>query len=162
MKPNNFGRVPTGVGGDGSGGGTGASAGGDLGGTFPGPTVTGFDGIPFGDPGGEVDGSVPVYNAGTGEWDWELPAGGLTPADVLALLGPQHVHVNNVTFSGDASTTAFILPAAPVDAYGVSVFVAGTRSQDWTLSGVLLDTLTFGAAPAAGTDNIVVDIAAAI
>ena len=76
-------------------------------------------------------------------------------------IGPQHVHIDNVTFSGDGSTTIFYLPAAPVDAYSIGVYVAGSRSQDWALSGGILDVLTFGSAPASGTDNIVIDIAAA-
>jgi hypothetical protein len=87
-------------------------------------------------------------------------------ADIIAIasaaVGPQHVHVDNNTFSGDGVTTAFVLPVSAVDAYSVSVYVAGSRSQDWTLGGSLLDTLTFGAAPASGTDNIVVDIVAVV
>lgn len=85
-----------------------------------------------------------------------------TAVSPLLSLPPGHVHVDNVVFSGDGSTTVFILPAAPVDAYSIGVYVAGSRSQDWTLSGGLLDTLTFGSAPASATDNIVVDIAAAL
>lgn len=77
-------------------------------------------------------------------------------------LPPNHVHVNNVVFSGDGSTTAFVLPVAPVDEYAVSVYVTASRSQDWTLSGALLDTLTFGSAPPSAANNIVVDIVAAL
>ena len=87
---------------------------------------------------------------------------GYTDAQVLALLPPSHVHVDNVVFSGDGSTTVFILPAAPVDAYSIGVYVTGSRSLDWTLSGALLDTLTFGSAPASAANNIVIDIAAAL
>jgi hypothetical protein len=74
----------------------------------------------------------------------------------------QHVHVENVVFSGDGATTVFVLPASAVDAYSVQVFVTGSRSLDWTLSGAMLDTLTFGAAPASAANNIVVDIYAVL
>jgi hypothetical protein len=53
------------------------------------------------------------------------------------------------------------LPSAPFDAYSVAAYVAGTRTAV-TLSGTLLTTMTFGAAPAAAADNIIVDIAAAV
>jgi hypothetical protein len=83
------------------------------------------------------------------------------PADPGSV-GPQHVHVDNVTFSGDGATTVFTLPAAPVDAYSIGVYVGTGRNNDWVLSGTLLDTLTFGSAPTSGTDNISIDIAAAL
>lgn len=86
--------------------------------------------------------------------DWETPSS--------ASATPAHAHVQNVVFSGDGATTAWVLPAAPVDAYSVSVFVGGSRSQDWTLSGTLLDTITFGSAPASASNNIVIDITAAL
>jgi len=82
-------------------------------------------------------------------------------AEIAAALGSQHAHVDNVVFSGDGSTTAWVLPVAPVDAYSVSVYVTGSRTQDWTLSGALLDTITFGSAPASAANNIVIDIVAA-
>lgn len=78
-----------------------------------------------------------------------------------APLGSDHEHIGNVTFSGDGATTAYTLPAAPFDAYSVAAFVAGART-DVTLSGALLDTMTFAVAPAAGTNNIVVDLVAAV
>lgn len=84
-------------------------------------------------------------------------SGWATPAATAT----NHEHVNNVAFDGDGATTVFILPAAPFDAYSISVFVANSRSQDWALSGAMLDTLTFGSAPASGTNNIIVDIVAA-
>jgi len=87
----------------------------------------------------------------------------ITTSGTLAVTGgtpTDHEHINAVTFSGDGSTTAFELPAAPFDAYAVTAFVAGVR-QDVTLSGTLLTTMTFGSAPASGTDNIAVDIVAA-
>jgi hypothetical protein len=64
-----------------------------------------------------------------------------------------------VTFSGDGSTAAFELPAAPFDAYSVQAFVAGVRVGQ-SLSGALLTTMTFDTAPASGTNNVVVDIVA--
>lgn len=72
-----------------------------------------------------------------------------------------HAHINDVLFSGDASTTAFVLPVAPVDAYAVQAFVSGVLTEV-TLSGALLTTATFGAAPASATNNVRFDIVAAI
>lgn len=71
-----------------------------------------------------------------------------------------HLHINDVTYSGDGSTVAFELPAAPFDAYSVTAYVAGTRTEV-TLSGTFLTTMTFGSAPASATDNIKVDLIAA-
>jgi hypothetical protein len=83
-----------------------------------------------------------------------------TPVSV----GPQHVHVNNHLYNGDGSTTVFILPAGAVDAYSIAVYIGGTRTQDWTLTatGGVFDTLTFGSAPTSGTNNIAVDVVAAL
>jgi hypothetical protein len=66
----------------------------------------------------------------------------------------------DVLFSGDGSTVAFPLPAAPVDAYSVAAYVAGVLTEV-TLSGTLLDTATFGSAPGAATNNVRFDIVAA-
>jgi hypothetical protein len=96
-------------------------------------------------PAGFTVSGSPITTSGT------LTVTGGTPTD--------HEHINAVTFSGDGSTTAFELPAAPFDAYAVTAFVAGVR-QDVTLSGTLLTTMTFGSAPASGADNIAVDIVA--
>lgn len=90
------------------------------------------------------------------------PANPVSSATIEPFIPPAHVHVDNVLFSGDGSSTIFTLPVSPVDAYSISVYVTGSRSQDWTLSGALLDTLTFGSAPASATDNIAVDIAAVL
>lgn len=70
-----------------------------------------------------------------------------------------HQHIGGVTFSGDAVTTAFELPAAPFDEYSIDAYVAGTRTEV-TLSGTMLTTMTFAAAPAAAADNIKVHIVA--
>jgi hypothetical protein len=75
--------------------------------------------------------------------------------------GTDHVHIDNIAYSGDGSTTAFELPAAPFDEFSVKAFIAGVRSAI-TLSGYLLTTMTFGSAPASGTDNVTVDIVAAV
>lgn len=58
------------------------------------------------------------------------------------------------TFSGTGAQTAFTLSAAPGSVQGVLVFVAGVRQRptlDYTVAGT---TLTFGVAPASGTNNI--------
>lgn len=130
------------------------SAGGDLSGTYPNPTVSKIEGVDVSTTDPTAGQVLTATSASAAEW--QNPTGGL---DTSAW---QHVHVNNVTFSGDGLMTVFILPAAPVDAYAIGVYVAGSRSQDWTLSGTLLDNLTFGSAPASGTDNIVVDIVAVL
>lgn len=70
-----------------------------------------------------------------------------------------HQHIDNVAFSGDGSTTAFELPAAPFDEFSVKAFVAGLRTAV-TLSGTMLTICTFSSAPASGTDNVVIDIVA--
>jgi hypothetical protein len=60
-----------------AGGIPGGSAGGDLGGTFPGPTVEGIGGIPIGDT--PADDEILVYDLGTNTLNWEAPAAsGLT------------------------------------------------------------------------------------
>ncbi|MFA9271810.1 MAG: hypothetical protein ACEQSX_13835, partial [Baekduiaceae bacterium] len=76
--------------------------------------------------------------------------------------GSDHEHIVNVVFSGDASATVWELPAAPVDATSIAVYVAGSRSIAWVLSGTLLTTLTFDSAPASAANNIVIDIVAAV
>lgn len=76
--------------------------------------------------------------------------------------GSDHEHIVNVVFSGDASTTVWELPAAPVDSTSVAVYVTGSRSIAWALSGALLTTLTFDSAPASAANNIVIDITAAV
>jgi hypothetical protein len=82
----------------------------------------------------------------------DIPAGISSPTD--------HQHIMNLWFSGDGSTTVFTLPAAAYDSESVRVWVSGTLT-DVTLSGAMLDTMTFGSAPASATNNIVVDLVAA-
>lgn len=55
--------------------------------------------------------------------------------------------------SGNGSTTAFTLPATPVDENNVLVFISGVWQQrdTYSVSGA---TLTFSAAPPTGTNNI--------
>jgi hypothetical protein len=84
------------------------------------------------------------------------------PQQATTSVASDHAHFLNDLFSGDGAQTTFTLSVGAVDAYSVSVFVAGSRSQDWTLSGAFFDTLTFGAAPASGALNIAVDIVAAL
>lgn len=56
-------------------------------------------------------------------------------------------------FSGNGSTTAFILSVAPANSASILVAVSGVL-QDPTTYGVAGTTLTFSAAPPAGTANI--------
>jgi len=59
-------------------------------------------------------------------------------------------------FNGDGSTTAFTLDVAPTSVLDIEVFVENVRQDPnsaYSLSGV---TLTFAAAPDAGTNNIYV------
>jgi hypothetical protein len=84
-----------------------------------------------------------------------------SPAEPVTAPGSDHEHIDNLAFSGDGSTTAFELPAAPFDAYSVAAFVSGVRTGV-TLSGGLLTTMTFASPPGSGTDNINVDLAAAV
>jgi hypothetical protein len=78
-----------------------------------------------------------------------------------APLGSDHAHIDNLAYSGDGTTTAYVLPAAPFDADSVAAYVEGVRVP-FTLSGTLLDTMTLGFAPASGTDNITVDVVAVL
>lgn len=75
-------------------------------------------------------------------------------------VGDQHVHVVDEQFSGDASTTVFTLAntAAPDSVMG---WVAGTRTPV-TLGGSMNDQVTFGSAPASGTNNVSIDYAAVV
>lgn len=72
------------------------------------------------------------------------------------------IPVWNVTFNGDGATTVFELPAAPYDAYSVQVSVGTGVNTDWALSNAMLTTLTFGVAPTTGTNNVSVNIMAAV
>lgn len=77
-------------------------------------------------------------------------AGTLTTGQVPA--------VSTQYFSGDGSTTAFTLSAAPYASTKLSVYVGGIKqqmTQSWSVSGT---TLTFTAAPPSGTNMIEVDV----
>ncbi len=104
---------------------------------------------------GIANGQVLVWNASSSTW---VPSGAIGTVTVGTT---DHEHVMDVLMSGDASTTAFELPAAPFDAYSVAAYIAGTLTEV-TLSGTMLTTATFGAAPGSGTNNIRFDIVAAV
>ena len=90
---------------------TGASAGGDLGGTFPGPTVTGLLGDPI--DGTPADGNILRFDASSGHWKLVAPAAGAPsgPAggDLSATYpNPTVAKVNGVAISGSAAAGAYI------------------------------------------------------
>lgn len=61
---------------------------------------------------------------------------------------------------GDASTTTFDLANAGVDPASVRVTIGGAATYDWSISAGTgtagVDQIVFDAAPATGTDNVVV------
>ena len=59
-------------------------------------------------------------------------------------------------FSGDASTTAFTLDIAPNSVFDIEVFVENVRQDPNSAYSLNGTTLTFGAAPPSGTNNIYV------
>ena len=79
-------------------------------------------------------------------------------ADIVTLQsasgGGDHEHMIEL-FNGDGSTTTFEIDNEPVDPGQVYAFVAGTWTAI-TVSGALNTLVTFGAAPASGTDNVVI------
>jgi len=59
-------------------------------------------------------------------------------------------------FSGDGSTTAFTLDVAPTSVFDIEVFVENVRQDPNSAYSLNGTTLTLGAAPASGTNNIYV------
>jgi hypothetical protein len=85
---------------------------------------------------------------------------GATDTNNTSVLGmpPDAGFVVRKTFSGNGSTTVFTLDVAPVYDTNIRVYVNGLftlAGTDWTLAGT---TLTFAAAPSAGTNNIVTEV----
>ncbi len=63
-----------------------------------------------------------------------------------------HEHIIDL-FSGDGTTTVFELSQEPLDPETVFAFVAGTWTAI-TVSGTMNTVITFGSAPASGTNNV--------
>jgi len=59
------------------------------------------------------------------------------------------------TFSGNASTVNFTLTRAPAGTASIAVFISGVY-QAPTAYSLIGDVITFGSAPASGTNNLVV------
>ena len=85
---------------------------------------------------------------------------GMPATPTVPIVGDQHVHVVDEQYSGDATATVFII-ANTAAADSVMAWVSGTRTPV-TLGGTSFDEITFGSAPAAGTNNISVDYAAVL
>jgi len=94
-----------------------------------------------------------------GELD-EVPAIAAAAAAVALDAIEPHVHIVDEVFSGDAATTVFVL-ANRARPDSVMAWVAGVRTPV-TLGGTLNDEVTFGSAPASGTDNVSIDYAAVL
>jgi hypothetical protein len=159
----------------------GTTPGGELGGTWGSPTVDGthsgsahtdFIAKAIVDAKGDIIAATAadtVARVAVGTDGQYLKADSAATAGVSWVTPPtpstggtsDHEHIQNIVFSGDGATTVWELPAAPVDAASIQVFVTASRSIAWNLSGTLLTTLTFDAAPANASDNIVIDIVAA-
>jgi hypothetical protein len=124
---------------------------------------TTWEGHPVGGGGAALGTAIPLIESGTGAAGTATAASHedhVHPAAAdVDLAASDHLHIGDIQFTGDGSTAAFELPAAPFDAYSVAAFDAGVRT-DVTLSGYLLTTMTFGSAPTAG-HLIIVDLIAA-
>lgn len=79
-----------------------------------------------------------------------VPFGSTVPVGTPG--GASVTHVAGESFTGDGSTTAFVLANTPI-AGSVAVYVNGVRVSTWSLSTA---TVTFSAAPASG-DEILID-----
>lgn len=62
-------------------------------------------------------------------------------------------------FSGNGSTVSFTLSSTPVNADSVFVFISGVLTTNYIVIG---NTLTFGTAPASGTNNVLAVVASTV
>jgi len=145
-----------------AGGAPSGSASGDLSGSYPGPTVTGIEGIPI--SGSAVAGNTLVVGAGATSLTWSTPAAGVT-LDLLA----SHLQPDAVTAVagsiGEAADSGHQHPGSNViggvtvsgtPASGKTIIASTSSAAAWTTPAVTLDILNaditaLGASAGAGS-----------
>ena len=100
------------------------------------------------------DGTASIVEVGAGGVGPQGPQGPQGPTGATGATGATTGATPTLdTFSGNGSTTSFTLSVTPASTSAVQVYIGGVyqNSAAFTLSGA---TLTFAAAPPAGTQNI--------